>query len=238
MQKFFIVSKLGIYAVSQTLMKSHWRFQRPGGMPVSSWLFCSTNKHTWISTIILYTKLTTVFPIENFQLNHALAPWNRSDQLLFYTELCPEGLAMEDLPKPMLCREAAPTSLPITPMSALRIFPDPGDNNELIFIIIPPWVAVHSSQPYASLRYMGLMSEKRSILKLSLLQICSSFPLYSVRSHIVRSGKMKSFEEGRGTDDSRVIITSKQAAQGLLQLHAHHWSRGHHKRCSCECYST
>ena len=187
MQKFFIVSKLGIYAVSQTLMKSHWRFQRPGGMPVSSWLFCSTNKHTWISTIILYTKLTTMFPIENFQLNHALAPWNRSDQLLFYTELCPEGLAMEDLPKPMLCREAAPTSLPITPMSALRIFPDPGDNNELIFIIIPPWVAVHSSQPYASLRYMGLMSEKRSILKLSLLQICSSFPLYSVWVHIVRS---------------------------------------------------
>ena len=149
--------------------------------------FCSTKKHTWISTIILHTKLSTVCPIEHCQLKLALVPWNRSDQLLFYTELCPEGLAVEDLPKPLLSWEAAPTSLPIMPMSALRIFPDPGDNNELIFITIPSWVAVHSSQPYASLRYMGVTSEKRSIFKFSLFHICTSFPLYSVWVHIVRS---------------------------------------------------
>ena len=45
-------------------------------------------------------------------------------------------------------------------------------------------------------------------------------------------------KDGRGTDDSRVIIISRQTAQGLLQLQAHHWSRGHHKRYSCERYST
>ena len=208
MQKFFIVSKLGIYAVSQTLMKSHWRFQRPGGMPVSSWLFCSTNKHTWISTIILYTKLTTVFPIENFQLNHALAPWNRSDQLLFYTELCPEGLAMEDLPKPMLCREAAPTSLPITPMSALRIFPDPGDNNELIFIIIPPWVAVPLPNPMLVWNICGWRVRKQ-------VSLISLFSIYVLLFLCTVSGvtlwgadEWNLPKDGRGTVDSRVIITS------------------------------
>lgn len=161
-------------------------------MPVSSWLFCSMNKHTWISTIMLCTKLSTVCLIEHCQLKLALVPWNTSEQLLFYRELYPEGLSVEDWPKPLLCREAAPTSLPIMPMSALRIFPDPGDNNELIFIIIPPWVAVHSSQPYASLRYMGVTSEKRSIFKFSLLQICTFFPLNSVRGHIVRGRQVKS----------------------------------------------
>ena len=173
-------------------MKSHWKFLRTGWMPVSSWLFHSTNKHTWISTIILYTNLSPVCPIEHCQLKLALVPWNTSEQLLFYRDLYPEGLSVEDWPKPLLCREAAPTSLPIMPMSALRIFPDPGDNNELIFITIPSWVAVHSSQPYACFRYMGVTSEKRSIFKFSLLQICTFFPLNSVRGHIVRGRQVKS----------------------------------------------
>jgi hypothetical protein len=38
-------------------------------------------------------------------------------------------------------------------------------------------------------------------------------------------------KDGRGTDDSRVITTTRQAAQGLLWLHASHSSRGHHKGC-------
>ena len=37
-------------------------------------------------------------------------------------------------------------------------------------------------------------------------------------------------KDGRGRDDSRVIMTTRQAAQGLL-LHASHSSRAHHKGC-------
>ena len=121
MQKFFIVPKVGIYAVNKTLMKSPWSFLLLG-YACAFMAFCSTKKHTSISTIILHTKLSTVCPIEHFQMKLSLVPWNRSDQLLFYTELCPEGLAVEDLPKPLLCRETDPTSLPIMPMSALGYF--------------------------------------------------------------------------------------------------------------------
>ena len=38
-------------------------------------------------------------------------------------------------------------------------------------------------------------------------------------------------QDGIGTDESRVIMTSRQAAQGLLGFHAGHSLRGHHKRC-------
>ena len=60
-------------------------------MPVSLWLYHRRNKHTWISTIILHTKLSMVYPIEHFRPKHALVPWNRREQLLFYRELYPEA---------------------------------------------------------------------------------------------------------------------------------------------------
>ena len=79
-------------------------------------------------------------------------------------------------PSPCSLWEAAMTSLPIKPMTALRICPAPGDNKELIFIIIPPWVVLYSLQLYACLRYMRVKREKRSIFNFSLLQICAFFP--------------------------------------------------------------
>ena len=45
-------------------------------------------------------------------------------------------------------------------------------------------------------------------------------------------------EDARGTDETRVIMTSRQTVQGHLQFHPSHWSRGHHKWCYCELYST
>ena len=132
---------------------------------------------------------------------------------------------------PSLCSllETATTSLPIMPMTALRIFPAPGDNNELIFIIIPPWVPVHSSQPYACFRYMGVKSEKKS----SLIFLFSRYVVLSLCALSVVTlwgeDEWNRSEVVRGTDDSRVIMTSRKAAQGLLQLHARHSSRGHHK---------
>ena len=115
------------------------------------------------------------------------------------------------------------------PMTALRIFPAPGDNNELIFIIIPPWVPVHSSQPYACFRYMGVTSEKKS----SLIFLFSRYVVLSLCALSVVTlwgeDEWNRSEVVRGTDDSRVIMTSRKAAQGLLRLHARHSSRGHHK---------
>lgn len=44
-------------------------------------------------------------------------------------------------------------------------------------------------------------------------------------------------EDARGTDDSNVIMTSRQAVHGHSQIHPHCLSRGHHKQCSFEPYS-
>jgi hypothetical protein len=95
-------------------------------------------------------------------------------------------------PSPCSLWEAATTSLPITPMTVLRIFPAPGHKDQLIFIITRPWVPVHSSQPYACLRYRGVKTEKSSIFTFSLLRICTSFPLHSVCGHTVMREWMKS----------------------------------------------
>ena len=36
----------------------------------------------------------------------------------------------------------------------------------------------------------------------------------------------------------QIIMMSRQVAQWNLQIHPHHWSRRHHKRFSCEPYTT
>ena len=116
-------------------------------------------------------------------------------------------------------------------MTVLRIFPAPGHDNELIFIIIPPWVPVPSSQPYACLTYIGVKSEKSSIL----LSLFSKYVLLSLCTVSVGTrwgeDEWNGPKHGRGTDDSRVIMTTRQAAQGLLRLPASHSSRGRHKGC-------
>ena len=63
--------------------------------------------------------------------------------------------------------------------------------------------------------------------------------LYSPHTYLLTLCKLVGFtlwgedhwhlpKDARGTDDSRVIMTARQASQGPLQLHALHWSRHHH----------
>ena len=112
-----------------------------------------------------------------------------TEQLNWTTQ---KGSPWRIYPSPCSLWEAATTSLPITPMTVLRIFPAPVHKDQLIFIITRPWVPVHSSQPYACLRYRGVKTEKSSIFTFSLLQICTSFPLHSVCGHTVMREWMKS----------------------------------------------
>ena len=69
----------------------------------------------------------------------------------------------------------------------------------------------------------------------SLLSLFSKYVLLSLCMVSVVTlwgeDKWNCLQDGIGTDDSRVIMTSRQAAQGLLWFHACHLLKGHHKRC-------
>ena len=76
---------------------------------------------------------------------------------------------------------------------------------------------------------MGVKSEKgASLISLFLKYVLLSLCIVSVVT-FWGEDKWNPPEDGRGTDASRVIMTSREAAQGLLQLWAHQWSRSHHR---------
>ena len=177
---------------NQRLMKSQWRFLRPGERQcLHGFSIAETNTlgSPPLCCIQLSARcvLLSIFD-RNVQWCHE-TEWS---SYCFTGNSTQKGFLWRIYPSPCSLWGAATTSVPITPMTALRTFPASGHNNELIYILIPPWEAVHSSQPYACLRYMEVMSEKRRIFNFSLLQICTSFPLYVVCGHIVRRGPMKS----------------------------------------------
>ena len=76
---------------------------------------------------------------------------------------------------------------------------------------------------------MGVKSEKgASLISLFLKYVLLSLCIVSVVT-FWGEDKWNPPEDGRGTDASRVIMTSREAAQGLLQLWAHQWSRSHQR---------
>lgn len=78
---------------------------------------------------------------------------------------------------------------------------------------------------------------KKSISYFSIFLIGISLP--SVNSLCSHSKEWTTHlsEDARGTDDSSVIMTSRQAVHSHPQIHPHRLSRGHHKQCSFEPFS-
>ena len=145
LQKFFIFSKVGIYTVSKRLMKSHWRFLRPGECQcLHGFSIAETNTpgSPPLCCIQLSARcvLLSIFD-RNMHWCHE-TEWSSS---CFTRNSTQKGFRWRIYPSPYSLWGAATTSVPITPMTAIRIFSATGDNKELIFINIPPWVTVHSS---------------------------------------------------------------------------------------------
>lgn len=177
LERLFFFSNVGVHIVSKRLMKSHWRFLRPGQCQSLHGSSAAGTATPDIPPLSHIQRSAHLFPVEHYLLKQVLMTWNRSDQLLSVGHYTQQGSQWRIYPSPCFLWEAAMTSLSIMPRWLHSGYIQPLENiNQVIFTIIPPAVVVLSTQFYACLRYMKVKSEK-SILNFSLLFIGIIFPL-------------------------------------------------------------